>query len=291
MLIRAIKDLVNSRLAGEQLTYTNLLPYLNATIDDINARLHTCYPVFSEISTGDTSIDYNEFPDRYIRTVVCVGAAYKWYIDDEEGIATAEALGQEYQNNLFLMERDFGPLVPADKRRDDKGGFFEDPNYPRPHGNCINPDIRYIPVAGYKGTSISALKIKEVEGSRHLIVTLTDQEFGSKEVDCGIISPNVVAFQLDVKGDIVALMSDNTVYKVGGNLRTLIYSTLLQINPIVHIDYIDYQFVATLLDGSTTVIGELYMPENAQRTFSTVGSENGPTNAREGDIWFQIEEV
>lgn len=290
MLIRSIKDLTNSRLAGEQLTYSQLLPYFDAVIDDINARLHTQFKVFSEVTTTDTALEYDEFPNKYIRTVVCIGAAYKWYIDDEEGIATAEALGQEYQNNLFLMERDYGPLIPTEKRRDDKGGFFCDHTQTPSQQNSWNPDIRYLEVGGYAGTSVTNLEIVERDGARHLIATLTDQRLGSKKIDCGIVGPNIVALQLDVSGDIVALMSDKTVYKVGGNLHELISSTLLDINPIVSINYIGDKFVATLLNGDETVVGSLYIPENANRVFSTTDESTEPKYARDGDIWFKVEE-
>lgn len=291
MNIRAIKDLTNSRLAGEQLTYSQLLPYFDAVVDDINARLHTQFKVFSEVTTTDTNLEYTEFPNKYIRTVVCIGAAYKWYIDDEEGIATAEALGQEYQNNMFLMERDYGPLIPTDKRRDDKGGFFCDHSAEQKPSNYWNPDIRYLETGGYAGTSVTALKIVEHDGARHLIATLTDQRVGSRNVDCGIVSPNVAAFQIDVEGNIVALMSDNTFYKVGGNLHKLIMDTLLGINPIVSIEYVGDKFVATLLNGDKTVVGELYIPTNANRVFSSLNSTTGPDNARDGDIWCKIEDV
>lgn len=291
MNIRAIKDLTNSRLAGEQLTYSQLLPYFDAVVDEINARLHTRFKVFSDVTTNDITLEYDEFPNKYIRTVVCVGAAYKWYTDDEEGIATAEALGQEYQNNLFLMERDYGPLIPPEKRRNDKGGMLPDFECKHNNANFWNPDIRYIESAGYTGTSISALTIKEVDGTKHLYATLTDQQFGSKTIDCGIVSPNVTAFQLDVKGDIIALMSDGTVYKMGGNLRKLIMDVLLQINPIVSIRYNNQFFIATLLNGKEVIIGELYIPANANRIFTTFDGQASPNNALYGDIWAKVEDL
>lgn len=290
MIIRAIKDLTNSRLAGEQLTYSQLLPYFDAVVDDINARLHTQFAVFSEVTTTDTSLTYTEFPDKYIRTVVCVGAAYKWYVDDEEGIATAEALGQEFENNLFLMERDYGPLIPNEKRRDDKGGML--PEYGCEHNqNYWNPNIRYIEQAGYAGASVTNLEIREKDGSRHLIATITDQVNGSKKVDCGVVSPNVAAFQLDAKGDIVVLMSDGTTYKAGGNLLKLIMNALLKINPIVSLEYTGYQFIATLLNDDKIAIGEFYSTPNAKRMFTVYDNSEFPEDAKDGDILFKIKEV
>lgn len=67
------------------------------------------------------NLDYNYFPDRYIREVVCKGAAYKFYIMDEEGIATAEQYGYDYEKALFVMQRDYIEQVPVEYQADSKG--------------------------------------------------------------------------------------------------------------------------------------------------------------------------
>lgn len=117
MLIKDIVKRVNTLLAGEQLVYSQLEPFLDETIDDINTQLNSVYPAFSEIDKELLqlgSIDYNFFPDKYIRDVVCVGAAYKFFLMDEEGMQTADAYGQKYRENMFYMVRDFIDLVPRE---------------------------------------------------------------------------------------------------------------------------------------------------------------------------------
>lgn len=214
MIIKTIRDLVNARLAGEQLTYSALKPYLDAVVDEINSSLHAEFRTFSEVSNISTDVDYAEFPDKYIRTVVVIGAAAKWYIDDEEGIETATALVQQYRNNLFIMVRDYGPLVPEDKKANNRTGYLNE--YEQCTTNAINPDLRYIEVPGLPGTSISSLQIKTLsDGNKHLLATLTDYTYGSKVIDCGIVSPEIVTITLDMTGSLVALMNDGTVHKIG----------------------------------------------------------------------------
>ena len=214
MNIKAVKDLVNARLAGEQLTYSTLRPYLDAVVDDINSKLHASFKTFSEVSEYDTTKDYTEFPDKYIRTVVAIGAASKWYTDDEEGIETATALAEQYRNNLFIMVRDYGPLVPEDKQADSGSGYLQDPCSTKPAG--INPEFRYIEVEGVPGTSIENFQIKTVsDGSKHLYATLVDYKYGSKVIDCGVVSPEIVTIKMDVEGNLIGILSDGTVHIIG----------------------------------------------------------------------------
>ena len=188
MKLTDIKNLTNARLAGEQLTYSALVPYFDMVVDEINSKLHSCFKTFSEVNpTGIGNVtDYTEFPDKYIRTVVCVGAAAKWYIDDEEGIETATALNQQYVNNLFVMMRDYGPLVPEDKKRKDRGGFLAEQG--TEYANEINPDLRYIEVKGVQGTSIIDAKIEWVGNQQHLKLKFLDPQTGVRWVDCGAIN-------------------------------------------------------------------------------------------------------
>ena len=113
-------------------------------------------------------------------------AAVKWYTDDEEGIETATALNQEYTNNLFVMLRDYGPLVPENKKRNDNGGFLCD--HSSNQNDAINPDIRYIEVKGLQGTSITDAKIEWVGNQQHLKLKFVDPQLGSKWLDCGVIN-------------------------------------------------------------------------------------------------------
>ena len=118
MYINDIVSGVNAKLAGEQLTFEEMVLFLDETIDDINRELNACYPAFSEV---DRSLDYNYFPNKYIRSVVITGAAYKFYVTDEEGIITATQYQYDYLNNLFAMKRDYSASVPEEYLADEKG--------------------------------------------------------------------------------------------------------------------------------------------------------------------------
>ena len=124
MTINTIVKRVNTLLAGEQLVYSRLEDFLDATIDDINDKLNSTFPTFSELSSdlefvGDT--EYNYFPEKYIRSVVIPGAAYKFYIMDEEGMATAEQFAYDYEKALFMMMRDYIDDVPEEYQSTSKG--------------------------------------------------------------------------------------------------------------------------------------------------------------------------
>ena len=129
MLISKIVESINARLAGEMLSPQFLMPFLDATIDDINTRLNTKFPVFSDLPQSATS--YDCFPDKFIRNVVVPGAAYKFYITDEEGAAVAPEYKAEYQTNLFYMERDYLMLVPPEYLDNmEQGTYHFDESHP-----------------------------------------------------------------------------------------------------------------------------------------------------------------
>ncbi len=140
MILREVQQLLNNKLAGEMLRYDECVTYLDGAVDDINTALDTRYPTFSEFNptqfpdykknlyttvdpvTGEAIVNlevrnvvynnYDLFPDKYIRSVVIPGAAYKWYSVDEEGASVAPIFQQEYDTNRFLMLRDFADRVP-----------------------------------------------------------------------------------------------------------------------------------------------------------------------------------
>ena len=115
MLLSAILQRTNDLLAGETLSYFELRPHFDSVIDDINQQLSTVFPNFTEVSsvtpTG-TLTEYVEIPDRYIRSVVCLGAAVHFYMSDEEGGQPPAGYMNKYRENLFYMLRDYLPLVP-----------------------------------------------------------------------------------------------------------------------------------------------------------------------------------
>ena len=142
-----IKDIVkrtNTYLAGEQLVYQKLIPFYDAVIDDINSRLNSTFPSFSSLEftslESDTAV-YDYFPDQYIRSVVALGAAHKFYTMDEEGIAYDTTYEQEYERNLFYMTRDYIDLVPVEYQSDSTGGVLihldEDVDYAYPVCPCM----------------------------------------------------------------------------------------------------------------------------------------------------------
>lgn len=120
MIITNIVSAINTKLAGETLTFNQLRLFMDEVIDDINAALSAKFPDFSSYSEGD---NYNVFPDNYIRSVLVTGAAAKFYTADEEGIMTAQAYQYDYKDRLFIMVRDYSALVPTIYQADVPGSL------------------------------------------------------------------------------------------------------------------------------------------------------------------------
>lgn len=133
MTISKIVNLINTQLAGELLIYSELEPFLDEVIDDINNELDAKFPMFSDFNAtdypGEEDEDgnivhqypnYDFFPEKYIREVVIKGAAYKWYVMDEEGIPTAQMYQYNYQDQIFLMLRDYLEDIPREYREHHK---------------------------------------------------------------------------------------------------------------------------------------------------------------------------
>lgn len=130
MRVGQIVNLINKHLADEFCSVAELTSYMDRVIDDINTRLNSKFPTISEViaaAGGTTDPDYNVFPDKYIRSVLVVGAAYKYYITDEEGNITAQQYGAEYNQNLFYMERDYSFSIPEIYRESEQG-FITNPD-------------------------------------------------------------------------------------------------------------------------------------------------------------------
>lgn len=128
MKISTLIQNINSQLAGELLSLPELTVFIDKSIDDINTRLNTTFPVLSELiialqQTGDTVYEYTAIPDRYIRTVVIPGAVFKYYTTDEEGAAVAPKYEEEFLKGLFYMERDYMPYVPEKYQASDTQGY------------------------------------------------------------------------------------------------------------------------------------------------------------------------
>lgn len=128
MELNKLVERVNAHLAGEMFSYKELEIHLDAVIDDINNRLNAQFPAFSEFNPTDfvDYPNYNFFPDKYLRTVVALGAAFYFYMTDEEGAESAVKYEQEYRKNLFYMERDYSNLV-AEEFAVGAAGYIDTP--------------------------------------------------------------------------------------------------------------------------------------------------------------------
>lgn len=133
-------DLTNRSLAGEMFRYDDLEDIYDDVIDDVNSKLNTCFPVLSDWEdfvedynakiegTGLTPLDpqnYTAIPDTWLRKLMRYGAAYKFYIMDEEGERVASEYYVGYQETLFTMLRDYAEHVPDIFRRDCDGYVFD----------------------------------------------------------------------------------------------------------------------------------------------------------------------
>ena len=119
MKISTLVQNINSQLAGELLSIGDLTIFVDKAIDDINTRLNTKFPVLSDViqiakEADSVSFEYTAIPDKYIRTVVVPGTAFKYYTTDEEGAAVAPKYEEEFLKGLFYMERDYLNLVPPE---------------------------------------------------------------------------------------------------------------------------------------------------------------------------------
>lgn len=148
-------NLFNEKLAGEMFKYDEIVPYFDLVIDEINADLCSIFPALSEFTPtsfpgykkeeyttinekGEEVINnialakvynnYDVFPDKYIRSVVIPGAAYKWFSVDEEGASTAPLFKAEYDKARFEMLRDYLDLVPYEYQNN-LSGAATDPFY------------------------------------------------------------------------------------------------------------------------------------------------------------------
>lgn len=71
-----------------------------------------------------SNTNYDAFPDEYIRTVVALGTAVKFYTRDEEGEQIALDYQNRYEAALFKMVRDYHNRVPW-YFQDHTGGFID----------------------------------------------------------------------------------------------------------------------------------------------------------------------
>lgn len=175
MEIKKLVDYVNrSYIASDILRAPDIYYYMDLVIDDINDRLQSNFPTFSDwgnfviawnnwVSGKDpvpdeglpedyldpmtypflhhhhchldipqearaklirNNANYNAFPDKYLRSVVALGVAVKFYTRDEEGEQIALDYQNRYEMALFKMTRDYIDLVPW-YFQNNRGGFID----------------------------------------------------------------------------------------------------------------------------------------------------------------------
>ena len=120
---------VNTLLAGETLTLNQMRLFLDSVIDEINDKLSSKFPTFEALTESG---EYDYFPDNFIRSVVIKGAAYKFYVTDEEGTPTAVQYKFDYLDALFIMERDYSCKVPVEYQ-DYERGYVVTPSETAPY--------------------------------------------------------------------------------------------------------------------------------------------------------------
>lgn len=131
MKYNTIVGLISKHLADELVSESEMLSYMDRVIDDINTRLNAKFPTFSEykLVNGGVSaqeLDYTCIPDKYIRTVIIPGAAYKYYTTDEEGSYASPKYEEDYNQGLFYMVRDYSFKVPEEYQEIEQG-YLETP--------------------------------------------------------------------------------------------------------------------------------------------------------------------
>lgn len=148
MEIKKIVDYVNRGfIASDYLREPDIYYYMDLVIDDINERLQATYPNFTDWNdfcarwnaavTAKWQLPYlirnnrvyDAFPDEYLRTVVALGTACKFYTRDEEGEQVALDYQNRYEAALFKMVRDYHNRV--EPWFQDNGGGFIDFRYNR----------------------------------------------------------------------------------------------------------------------------------------------------------------
>lgn len=149
MEINKIIDYVNrSFIASDRLRAPDIYYYMDLVIDDINERLQATYPNFTEwndfVNKWNEHVTdpnfvkvntvYDVIPDKYIRSVIALGTAVKFYTRDEEGEQVALDYQNRYEAALFKMVRDYHNQVPL-IFQNNEGGFI-DFSYNREEGPC-----------------------------------------------------------------------------------------------------------------------------------------------------------
>lgn len=113
MKVSDLVKLTNEKLDGERFTEAQLINHMDSVIFDINEALSAVYPTFSEAKQlPGYDGTYTLLPDMYLRNLVPVGAALKYYQAEEEGEGVARTYQETYGMYLFVIKRDYIEQVP-----------------------------------------------------------------------------------------------------------------------------------------------------------------------------------
>lgn len=137
MEIKKLVDTINrTYVVSDYLREPDVYYFMDRVIDDINDHLQACYPTFTDWKAfvdawnethpeapKDRTV-YDVIPDKYLRSVVALGTALYYYTNDEEGEQIAYDYQQRYNQQLFLMVRDYLIQVP-EMFQDNEGGFID----------------------------------------------------------------------------------------------------------------------------------------------------------------------
>lgn len=141
MEIPKLIDYINrAYISSDYLRAPDVYYYMDLVIDDINERLQATYPTFTDwpkfVTMWNNAITmqgpvpgeipgmtqlrphpmpylmrdntkYDAFPDKYLRDVVALGVATKYFTRDEEGEQVALDYQNRYERALFTMVRDY----------------------------------------------------------------------------------------------------------------------------------------------------------------------------------------
>lgn len=112
-------------------------------------REHPCFPRGPRYLRDNTK--YDAFPDEYLRTVVALGVAVKFYTRDEEGEQIAIDYQNRYERALFNMQRDY--LIRVEPWFQDNTGGYIDFSHNREEWP---PDLvpRGVVMHGYNGRDL-----------------------------------------------------------------------------------------------------------------------------------------
>jgi len=119
MTLEKILDRTNRKLAGEMLQYSEIVDLLDDVVDEINEDLNSIFPVFSDLEQGADTYAY--IPDKYIRSVIIPGVAFKYFVQDEEGERVASEYYSDYSKARATMVRDYIELVPEEFKSENAG--------------------------------------------------------------------------------------------------------------------------------------------------------------------------